>query len=995
MGISKRLAAWTLLALTACGGGGAKGNSSFDGSSGSTLGVVKLLDHSPASGAVQVPADVVLQLQFDASMANASFAFADTWLRETETQTDVQLTFSSSSNGRVEARPEAPLKPETEYTFQLAALTADVHGRILDQTTTFAFWTIDTAAPSLTGFDVPQNAANVSRQGPFTLSFDEPIAPSSLNGQAIYIRDVFGGSYACQSEVTGDDVVVTPVADLPGDRPFFLVVTTSVADRAGNPLAAAFESTFLTESDTDAPSAVASWPTVYASGISPLVEPTFTFDESMDPATVENSSLVFKDQFGNGVPFMVEATLDQHQLRVCPITALAPNRSYTLSFTLGAAAAADVSGNPLAQTQELLFTTGNDERAPSLVASSPTAAETRAPGAIVAEATFDEAIDPAWVNADSVQLLVEGRPWSAIVELVDGDTVRLTPIEELPVDTACALFLRGGQVGVRDLAGNVIADTTIGFTTSSDRERPDAVILPPNQATGVAVSSRMSVIFDAPMDASTLTAESIQFSDDLGAPLAGALSISGGDRVVTFTPSGPLDGDTFYRVLIRGGSDGPRRKTGNWFEQDRESRFRTTAFVDSIPPSVTISVNGIPEVRRDGLALPPFGWTIDVAANDALGQWVDSGSVEVLLTGGDIAGPDPDALRAAADISASGIAIRVPESASLPAGDWSMRVQVRDLSGNVGQSNTIDFRVDTPSTGALPFERTQVVWVRTDLDRDDNGNPDFADDMVRLGLATAGDPNGSNAWLQQVLLDGILAKTNSLYKRSPSGEPLDAGSVQIRFTDLEPIAVPHTQISVGGFDPEGEPNRAYGDNSSGVLGRAFYDYRNSNVSERNTSNSPGTGVFPAEMFLYQAHIYYQMNGAFQTTFSSRFRPLCPEMGGTSAGSHPLDADVLQPGFDYENATGSQRARWNTVMAAMDDWAAVIGVILAHECGHSCGLVAPGDMPYGLFGDSSLHNSYAGAAEVMAASVGYEAMTSLDYQFRDIDLAYLRQRILLR
>jgi hypothetical protein len=34
-------------------------------------------------------------------------------------------------------------------------------------------------------------------------------------------------------------------------------------------------------------------------------------------------------------------------------------------------------------------------------------------------------------------------------------------------------------------------------------------------------------------------------------------------------------------------------------------------------------------------------------------------------------------------------------------------------------------------------------------------------------------------------------------------------------------------------------------------------------------------------------------------------------------------------------------------------------------------------------------------EVMAPSVGYEAMTSLDYSFRDIDLAYLRQRILLR
>jgi hypothetical protein len=73
----------------------------------------------------------------------------------------------------------------------------------------------------------------------------------------------------------------------------------------------------------------------------------------------------------------------------------------------------------------------------------------------------------------------------------------------------------------------------------------------------------------------------------------------------------------------------------------------------------------------------------------------------------------------------------------------------------------------------------------------------------------------------------------------------------------------------------------------------------------------------------------------------------------------------------------------------------MGVILAHEVGHSVGLVAPGPMPTGLFGDSSLHDTFAGAAEVMAPAVGYESMTVLDYAFRDIDLAYLRQRVLLR
>ncbi|MEC8253361.1 MAG: Ig-like domain-containing protein, partial [Planctomycetota bacterium] len=371
MGISKRLAAITLLTLAACGGGGAKGSSSFGRGAGSTLGVVELLSNSPVDGAVQVPTDVVIQLQFDASMATGSFQFAGTWLRETATQDEVALSFAASSNGRVEVRPEVPLRPATEYTFQLAALTADVHGRILDRTTTISFWTVDEAAPTLLGFDVPPNAASVSRQGPFTVSFDEPVAPASLKNQSIYIRDVFGAVYTCCATADGNDVLVTPFADLPGNRPFFMVVTTSVTDRAGNALAAPFESTFMTESDADAPSAVASWPANFATRVSPRVEPAFTFDESMDPASVENSSLLFVDQFGNSVPFMVASTLDQRQLRICPITALSPNRSYTLSFILGATAASDVSGNLLAQTQELVFTTGSDERAPTVLRSSP------------------------------------------------------------------------------------------------------------------------------------------------------------------------------------------------------------------------------------------------------------------------------------------------------------------------------------------------------------------------------------------------------------------------------------------------------------------------------------------------------------------------------------------------------------------------------------------------------------------------------------------------
>ncbi|MFK7739649.1 MAG: Ig-like domain-containing protein [Planctomycetota bacterium] len=997
MKTTTRVAAVVLpLLAAACGsgGGGSAGSSSGDGA-GATFGTVQLLDYAPADQAVQVPIDASFAFEFDSPMALESFGDEETFLRVTGEDSVIPITFLPGAAGRVACKPNQPLLPETDYTFQLSPLTCDLNGRILDDTVTITFRTFDETPPTIVSFDVPNNATGISRTAEMRLSFSEQLEQDSIDDQSLYLRDVFGGRYPLRASLDGRDVVLKPHADLPGDRGMTLVASTLLTDRAGNRLTDVFQTGFQTTADSDQPSVLASWPTVSSSDVSPLVQPTFSFDESMDPNTVEAASLLFQDEFGSIVPFAIDASVDQRKLRLKPLVALEPDRNYTLMFLLGGAAATDVSGNQLLSTQPLSFKTGRDQDAPQLIRSSPSAGEGRAPGVLVAEIEFDEALDPAWIDESTVQLFVGGRLWESLVELVDGSRVQITPVLTLPIETECELVLSGSQDGVRDLAGNVLAtDLRIAFTTSPDASLPDAMVLPPDGAVSIAPASRIAVIFDAPMDASTINPTTIQVTNDSGTALPGALDLSADARIAHFTPTNPLAANTFYNVRVLSGNTGPRRSTGNWFEADRLVRFRTGTSPDLTPPNVSCTINGIPSSRREGLVLPPSGFAIEVSSSDPSGQWVDMGTLECILSGG-ASGPTPDQLLATARLGTSSAAIIVPATAPLAAGAWTLQVRVRDLSGNLATSNRIDFDVDARTGGALPFERTQVVWVRTDLDRDGNGRSDYQDDLLRLGFATDGDPAGTNDYVSKLLLDGILAKSNRLYKRGDRGEPLDDGSVPLRFTPRQPIALQHMQMALGGLDPEGDRSRTYGMESTGVLGRAYYDYRNGNPTERNTATSPGLGVFPAEMWLYQSEIHEQVYPSFQTVFASRFLPLCPDMGGTAAGSHPLDAAVLTETFDYAAATTQQRARWNTVMAAADDWAAVIGVILAHEVGHSVGLVAPGPMPTGLFGDSSLHDTFAGAAEVMAPSVGYEAMTTLDYQFRDLDLAYLRQRVLLR
>ncbi|HEX6810245.1 MAG TPA: Ig-like domain-containing protein [Planctomycetota bacterium] len=985
--------AWLALALAfaACSQGG----STNPGAASSSFGVVHLLGHAPAKDAVQVPADSTITLDFDAAMALDSFGDEDTWLRKAGSSQNVPGTFARAGSTRVVFTPSALLDLESDYEFQLSSLTCDEAGRILDVTVLFAFRTLDTTPPHIVSIDVPDNSQNESRTRTFTVTYSEPIASSSVSSGTLMLRDVFGQRYEAAYTVAGALVTLDPYADLPGSRHCFLITKAGITDRAGNEVGIDGRTGFRTEADTVAPRVLAAWPPMNQTGVSPLVQPTFTFDESMDPASVEAASLLFQDQFGSLVPFAIESDPTQRLLRVRPTVALQSNRTYTMAFMLGSAAATDVSGNGLAATQGLAFTTGNDVTAPVVGTSSPADGEQRVPGTVIADVVFSEPLDGAWVSNDTVSLLVNGEPWTAVVEMPAPDAIRITPVLTLPTDAECLVRLLSGHSGLRDLAGNVLAsDPELSFTTSSDPGVPQVLMLPPEGATGIAPSSAVSFAFDAPMDPATLDLDSVRVTDDAGLPLTGTLAIGAGNRVVTFTPAPPLSPSTYYRLRVVGGSQGARRASGNWFPADQNARFRTGSWNDTQAPIVTVTVNGIHQSRLPGLIVPSSGFTIDVAATDNVSQWADMGTTEVTLHGTG-SGPGASTLLAAAKLGYGSFQVVLPPEAPLTEGAWNMVVTVRDLSGNLGSSSPLALTVAAPSARVTPFERTQVVWVRTDLDRIGTGMSDFDGDLLLLGFNTAGDPIGTNAWMRNLVLNGILAKGNHLYGRGTRGEPLGPGSVGLRFTKRMPIGLPHTQIALGGFDPEGSRTRTYGDESTGILGRAYYDYGNDNPSERNTSTSPGLGVFCREMWLYQTRIHLQVWPSYQTSFAQKFQPICPDMGGTPAGSHAHDAVVLSTDFDYAAATTAQRARWQVVMDAADDWASVMGVVLAHEVGHSVGLVAPGPAPTGLYGDSSLHDTFAGASDVMAPAVGYEAMITLDYRFRDLDLAYLLHRVLLR
>lgn len=999
MGRNTKTAAWlgTLL-LAACGGGGGQNAGGAGGAAQSLTGDLAIRSHTPANAAVQVALNATIELHFDGVIVNECLTDADLWLVPAAGGARVAGALVVEGAGRdVRFTPSAPLAPETDYVFHLSPFVCDTGGRILAEVYEFGFRTLDERPPTLTASTVSGGANNVDRLTSFSLTFDEALDPASVAAANVYLRDVFGRTLACDLTLAEPHrIVVDPRVDLAGDRTHLLIVnggTRGITDRAGNVFANAWSASFRTALDVTAPRLTSIWPAGNAL-VSPLVQPRLGFDESVDPASIEAAAVRLTDSVNNVIGYTIAPRADQRELRIVPEKVLLPGETYTITVAAGVQALTDVTGNVLTAGQTRSFTVGTDAVAPVRVASQPAPDAVRVSISVAPQVTFDETIEPASLGSGSVTLSHATGVVGGAATL-DGAVLTFTPSALLAPAMRYELRIAGGPDGIRDLAGNTLAtDLRFAFTTTDDSTLPGLILLPAEGAAAVPIGSCVSAVFDAPIVPATVTDGAFRVTTQAGATVPGTVQVLGGDRVIRFQPLVPWTAGAWYRVTVAGGPSGIREASGNWLQQDTVNQFRIGTRLDVTPPVVRMTLNNAADARKAGMQVPPAGFTVDVHASDPVDYALDPGTLSVEIIG---AGVPVTSARvfAMATLTRNGLSWRVPADVAFPVGEYQLIARGKDLSGNETVSPPLTFQVVAADSRRLPFERTHVVWVRADLDRDGSGLSDLLDDLIKLGLAAAGDPAGLNDRMLALVRDAIVARTNQMLGRRADGAALGPDAVAMRLSVRRPLGVAHMQIALGGLDPEGPARRVYGAESTGVLGRAFFDRYNGQVNDQNIASRPGLGVFPGEMFLFQAEIHRRVYPGFVTTFARRFLPLSPEMGGTPVGRHPEDATVVAASFDYGQATPTQRVRHDAIFAAADDWAAAIGVILAHEIGHSIGLVADGASPIGLHGDISLHNDLAGSSDVMSAAVGYDSLVLLDYSFRDLNIAYLRQRLVLR
>ncbi|MCC6642626.1 MAG: Ig-like domain-containing protein, partial [Deltaproteobacteria bacterium] len=338
------------------------------------------------------------------------------------------------------------------------------------------------------------------------------------------------------------------------------------------------------------PAVVAVDPPSGASGVDPSVVVRVTFDEPVARSSVTGETISLA--CGQGEVAATRAFASADALVV--LTPLAPLPAGDLCTVAISTGVRDVAGNALAAPVVASFSVRRpDTTPPAVVSVDPAAGATEVPLGAVVRIRFSEAIAPASVTLESVDLEAAGEAVAATRVLEEGGTVvAVTPAA--PLSPRTAYLVRIGT-SITDLAGNALAaPVASGFAT----EGPDLVgprlleLLPVDGAAAVSVRPLVRACFDDAIDPASLgtgdTAALRVLDVTAGrAPVAGALAASEDTRCVVLTLGSPLGFERSYAAELRGalrGADGNpvTSETGEPFET-RTHSFVTGRFAITQP----------------------------------------------------------------------------------------------------------------------------------------------------------------------------------------------------------------------------------------------------------------------------------------------------------------------------------------------------------------------------------------------------------------------------
>ena len=323
-----------------------------------------------------------------------------------------------------------------------------------------------------------------------------------------------------------------------------------------------------------------------------------SFSKAMDAATLTATTFVLT-RAGKTIPAAV--TYAGTTATLTPSGTLATGSVFTATITTGAT---DYLGNALVAPYVWAFTTRDapDTDAPKVTFTDPADKAAGSPVGVLVEVAFDEAMNPATLDASTFTVKQGATPVAGTVAYA-GQTATFLPASPLAANTA---FTATVTTGAEDIAGNALAADYVWSFTTGDTAPTVSFTDPADQAVAVATSATIHAAFSEAMDPATLTTATFTVSQ-------GAMSVPGAVTYTglsaTFTPTSALAANAVVTATI---TTGARDPAGVALAADHVWTFTTSALPDVTSPAVTFTD---PADQATGVDV---GTKIQVAFNETM-----------------------------------------------------------------------------------------------------------------------------------------------------------------------------------------------------------------------------------------------------------------------------------------------------------------------------------------------------------------------------------------
>jgi hypothetical protein len=332
---------------------------------------------------------------------------------------------------------------------------------------------------------VPVNSATgVPTNQALSATFSVAMNPATIDSTTFTLKATAGA--AVTGVVTyiaaGSVATFTPSTDLAPSTAYTATITSGAMDLEGTALANNYTWSFTTAAASSgiSPTVSSTIPLIGATGVSLNQIVSATFNEAMNPATINSATFTLTGPGTTAVSGLVAYAAVGDTLIFTPTANLPPSTLFTATITSGAQS---LAGAALASNYVWKFTTGTTKTttAPEIVSTVPANAATDVPLNQAVSATFSEAINPLTITNATFQLTGPGG--TAIAGTLSYDAINfiatLTPA--LPL-IASSSYTATVSDGVTDLAGNPLGTTGASnpwsFTTGTTSVTPPVTLGP-------------------------------------------------------------------------------------------------------------------------------------------------------------------------------------------------------------------------------------------------------------------------------------------------------------------------------------------------------------------------------------------------------------------------------------------------------------------------------------------------------------------------------------